>query len=169
MKKHGLTEPLWKGFVTCVTLLVAYKLISWVLSIFYNSTHSLRELIMSWTGVESQWIGFLLTITILLPVFWLIGKIPLFNLIILLFKKKAGIGSRKYLYTAKITDPNFFGGFPIGLVTKEIVKDDKKYYNVCFPNLGGFWTIPYVPEKYIERTEHSIFDILLCYLSCGSL
>lgn len=169
MKKHSFTEPLWKGFVTLVTLLVIYKLIAWILGIFYSSTSSLRELIMSLTGIENQWVGFLLTIMLLLPVFWLIGKIPLFNLIILLFKQKAGIGSRKYLYTAKITDPHFFGGLPIGLVTKEIIRDNKKYYNICFPNLGGFWTIPYVPEECVERTEHSIFDILLCYLSCGSL
>ena len=74
----------------------------------------------------------------------------------------------KILYGARIRKESFFGGYPIGIVTKLYVKKGRRFCNVCFPNLGGFITVP-VPAEDIECVEESIEEILLLYISGGML
>ncbi len=177
MKKHGFVEPLWKGFVALATITIACKLILWALVVLFSPIYELGLLIIKLLNTNSEWIEVILTVILtivtLVPLLWLMGKIPFSNMfsniVVFFFKKKAKARARKYLYSVKIKNPYFFGGYPIGLVTKEIIKGDKKYVNIVFPNIGGFITIPNVPEEDVELSDLSVVDTLLFYISCGSL
>ena len=103
-----------------------------------------------------------------LPIIWLIGQRSISKIVIFFVNLKAKGVKGKYLFCARRNSPDPILKRPIGFVVKEEERGGKKYYNVIM-NLAGITVIPDVPEEDLIRVDKSPAEVMLIYLSLGTL
>lgn len=150
-----------------IVLSILFKILSFGLSVFWDLAQRF-ESVLKTMGVDS-WIGQPISYLILILFVWFLGHVKpaavLKRLFGALLKKKE---ERKFLFCVRIK--SILNGYPIGLVSKVYLDNENRVvYNVVFPNLGGMWTFPGVPEEDTERIQESVEEILLTSFSAGFL
>lgn len=174
-------EGLRRGIINSIYIFVAWQIYQFAQNEFLDATEWVRELIMYSANLEKfiliPWllrcISILASIFLMLPVYWILGHFEILKIITYIskfIKKIFGWKSEtKYLFCVRIKDKSFFGGYPIGLVTQIIHKNEKIFYNICFPNIAGLIIMPKVPEEEVEICEESVQEIVALYMSLGAL
>ena len=174
-------EGIRNGLINLLAIFVLWTICEFLYLEYVSNTALLREFIVFVLGMENwiksgiwrERISIMVSLVVFAPAIWMLGHIK----IIALAKKIAMVAKYvfteknqpKYLFGVRIKNPNFFGGYPIGLVTKIIIVGGKTYYNICFPNIAGLIVIPKVPAEETEISQESVDEIVLTYMSLGTL